>query len=94
MLSVIVPSMLMILLSTLNAIRSNHTGAIDVKMDGSVPEENKMLGLNLSSKLDWDSYIIFIAKFLSLEVALYLYKFTIQPCMGYCCHVWAGAPSS
>ena len=52
MLSVIVPSMLMILLSTLNAIRSNNTGAIDVKMDGSVPEENKMLGLNLSSKLD------------------------------------------
>ena len=32
-------------------------------------------------------------KFLSPEVALYLYKYTIQPCMEYCCHVCAGAPS-
>ena len=32
-------------------------------------------------------------KFLSSEVALYLYKSTIQPCMEYCCHVWARAPS-
>ena len=32
-------------------------------------------------------------KFHSLEVALYLYKSTIRPCMEYCCHVWAGAPS-
>ena len=67
----------------------------------------KMLGLTFSSKLDWDSYIISIAKtaskkigalihsikFLSPEVALYLYKSTIQPCMEYCCHVWTGAPS-
>ena len=29
-------------------------------------------------------------KFLSPEVALYLYKSTIRPCMEYCCHVWAG----
>ena len=89
---------------------SNNTGAIDVKMDGSVLEEKssfKMLGLNLSSKLDWGSHIISIAKtaskkigalicsmkFLSPEVALYLYKSTIRPCMEYCCHVWAGAPS-
>ena len=78
-------------------------------MDGSVLEEKssfKMLGLT-SSKLDWGSYIISIAKtaskkigalirsmkFLSLEVALYLYKSPIRPCMEYCCHVWAGAPS-
>ena len=71
---------------------------IDVKMDGSVLEEKsslKMLGLTFSSKLDWDSYIISIAKtaskkigalirsmkFLSPEVALYLYKSTIRPCM-------------
>ena len=33
-------------------------------------------------------------KFLSPEVALFLYKSTIRPCMEYCCHVWAGAPSS
>ena len=66
----------------------------------------KMLGLTFFSKLDWGSYIVSIAKtasrkigalirfkkFLSPEVALYLYKFTIRPCMEYC-HVWAGAPS-
>ena len=66
-----------------------------------------MLRLTFSSKLDWGSYIISIAKtaskkigalirsmkFLSLEVALYLYKSTIRPCMEYCCHVWVGAPS-
>ena len=37
--------------------RSKNTGAIDVKMDGSVLEEKtsfKMLGLTFSSKLDWD----------------------------------------
>ena len=90
--------------------RSNNTGAMDVKMDGSVLEEKssfKMLGLTLSSKLDWGSYIISIAKttskkigalirskkFLSPEVALSLFKSTIRPCMEYCCHVWAGAPS-
>ena len=89
---------------------SNSTGAIDVKMDGSVLEEKlsfKMQRLTFSSKLDWSSYIIFIAKtasrkigplihsmtFLSAEVALYLYKSTIQPCVEYCCYVWAGAPS-
>ena len=90
--------------------RSNNTDAIDVKMNGSVLEEKssfKMLGLTFSSKLDWGSYIISIAKtaskkiealihsmkFLSPEVALYLYKSTICPCMEYCYQVWAGAPS-
>ena len=37
--------------------------------------------------------LIHSMKFLSPEVALYLYKSTIHPCMEYCCHVWAGAPS-
>ena len=32
-------------------------------------------------------------KFLSHEVALYLYKSTVQPCIKYCCHVWTGTPS-
>ena len=32
-------------------------------------------------------------KFLSPEVALYLDKSTIHPCMEYCCQVWAGALS-
>ena len=66
-----------------------------------------MLGLTFFFKLDWGSYIISIAKtaskkigalihymkFLSPEVALYLYKSTIRPCMEHRCHVWAGAPS-
>ena len=64
-----------------------------------------MLGLIFSSKLDWDAYFISIAKndskkigalicsmnFLSLEIAVNLYKSNIQPCMKYCCLVWAGA---
>ena len=87
-----------------------NTGAIDVKMNGSVLEQKtsfKMLGLTFFSKLDWGSYIVSIAetaskkiealicsmKFLSPEVALYLYKSAIWPCMEYCCHVWTGAPS-
>ena len=32
-------------------------------------------------------------KFFSLEVALYLYKSTIRPCMEYCCHLRAGVGS-
>ena len=39
------------------------------------------------------SSVVPVFKFLSPEVALYLYKSTIRPCMEYCCHVWAGAPS-
>ena len=44
---------------------SNNAGAIDVKMEWSILEEKssfKMLGLTFSSKLDWDFYIISIAK--------------------------------
>ena len=148
-LSVILPSMLMILLSILSAnehlicgnnlnwllnlnliyetrwtgVRSvllisvlgklswfKNNGFIDVKMGGSILEEKssfKMLGLTFSSKLDWGSYIISIAKtaskkigalirsrkFLSPEAALYLHKSTIRPCMEHCCHARAGAPS-
>ena len=79
-------------------------------MNGSVLEEEssfKMLGLTFSSKLDWGSYIISIAKtahkkigalirsmkFLSPEVALYFHKSTIRPCMEHFSHNWAGAPS-
>ena len=67
----------------------------------------KILGLSFSSKLDCGSYMISIAKtaskrigalirsmkFLSPEVALYLYKSITRPYMEYCCHIWAGAPS-
>ena len=66
-----------------------------------------LITMAFSSKLGWGSYIISISKtaskkigalihsmkYLSPEVALYLYKSTIHPCMEYCCHVWAGAPS-
>ena len=31
-------------------------------------------------------------EFLSTEVALYLYRSTIRPCMEQCCHAWAGDP--
>ena len=152
MLYVILLSMLMILLSTLNVIRHlwqqlelacdlqsdlrgtldwgrnwlvdfnagktqlvsfdryKNTAAIDVKMDGSALEDKssfKKLELTFSSKLDWVTYIVSVAEtsskkigalihsmqFLSPEVALYLYKSLIRPCMEYCCHVWADAPS-
>ena len=33
-------------------------------------------------------------KFLSPQAALYLYKSTIQLCIGYYCHIWVGAPIS
>ena len=77
---------------------SNTAGTIDVKMNVSVLEEKSsftILWLPFSSKLDWGSYIIFIAKtvfkkmgvlirymnFLSPEAVLYLYKSTIRPYM-------------
>ena len=67
-----------------------------------------MVGLSFSSKFDWSSYIISIAKtaskkigalicsmkFLFPEVTLYLCKSTIQPCMEHRCHDWAGVLSS
>ena len=80
-----------------------------MRMDGSVLEEKSsfnMLGLTFTSKLDWGSYFISIAKtaskkigalirsmkFFSPEVALDLSKSTICPCMEYCCHIWARTP--
>ena len=59
--------------------RSNNTGTIDVKIDGSVLEEKlffKMLVLSISSK------------FFSSEVALYLHKSTIWLRMEYCVMCW------
>ena len=53
--------------------RTKNTGAIDVKMDGSVLEEKtsfKMLGLTFSSKLDWGSYIVSIAKTTSKKIGV------------------------
>ena len=51
--------------------RSNSTRSIDVKIDGFVLEEKlsfKILGLTFSSKLDWGSYIISIAKTASKKI--------------------------
>ena len=89
---------------------SNNTGAIDVKIDGFVLEEKSSfntVGLNFSSKINWGSCNISVAKttlkqvvalicsirFHFPEVALYLYKYTIQLCMEYFSHVWNGAAS-
>ena len=65
----------------------------------------KMLELTFSSNLNRGFYIISIAKsvskkigafirsmkFLSPEVALYLYKSAIRSCMKHCCHVWTAS---
>ena len=68
----------------------------------------KMLGLTFSSKLDqvltlfqqlklllrkYLGVLIRSTKFLSPEFAVYLYRSTIQSCIEYYCHVWAGAHS-
>ena len=53
--------------------RSNSNGSIDVKNDLSVLDEKsyfKMLRLTFSSKLDWGSYIISIAKTASKKLEL------------------------
>ena len=55
--------------------RSNNTGAIDVKMDGSFIEEKssfKMLGLTFSSKLDWGCYFFSIAKISSKKIGAFI----------------------
>ena len=76
-------------------------------MDGPVLQEKsyfKVLWLSFSSKLDWGSSSVSIAKtakkkigalicsmkFFSPDVALYHYKSTIQPYKEYCWYVWTG----
>ena len=77
--------------STVLHTQSDNTGTIDMKMNGCLLEEKlsfQILGLTFSSKLNWGSYLISIAKtvskkigalihsmnFLSPEVALHLFK--------------------
>ena len=58
--------------------QSNKTGASDMKMGGSVLEEKwsfKMLELSFSSKLNWGSYIVAIAKTASKKIE------TLMRCM-------------
>ena len=78
---------------------SNNNGSIDVKMDGSVLEEKsslKMLGLNWIGVVTLSLLLKLPPKncsfnwfyeVLSPEVALYLYKAVICPCIEYYCHV-------
>ena len=50
---------------------SYNTNTIEMKIDGSILEENssfKILGLAFSSKLDWGSYIISAAKTVSKKI--------------------------
>ena len=82
--------------------RSKNTGAIDVKMDGSVLEEKtsfKMLGLTFSSKLDWGSYIVSTAKTASkkIEALIRSMKFLRLLCISInlpYVHVWNTAVMS
>ena len=89
--------------------RPNNTGIDVKMDGSVLEEKSyfKMLGLFFFSKLGWGFYIISVTKpaskkievlirsmkFLSPEVALYLYESTIRLYMEYCCHVWTGAPS-
>ena len=57
----------------------SNTGAIDVKIDGSVHKEKlsfKMLRLYFSSKLDWYSYIISIAKTAAKEIGALIHSWS------------------
>ena len=57
--------------------RSNKTGAIDVKMNGSVLGEKpscKVLGLTFSSNLDWGFLIISIAKTASKKIGTLIHS--------------------
>ena len=104
MLSVILISMLMLILFSkfhqASDLRQQLELTSQLEPDLEEKWSFKMLGLSSSSKLEWGSYIISIAKtackkiralirfmkFLSLEVVL-------QPCMEYCCHLWGGTTS-
>ena len=84
------------------------TGLITIVLLSENVEEKsffKMLGLTFSYNLDWASYIVSIAKTISMKIGalirsmrcfsseVALYKSTIQQFIEYCCRVWAGAPS-
>ena len=53
-----------------------------MKMNGSVPEEKSsftMLGLSFSSKLDWGSCILSIAKTASMKIGVLIWSMTVLP---------------
>ena len=78
--------------------QSNNTGAIDVKLDGSVLKGKspfEMLGLAFSSKLDGCSYITSIAKTASRKIGALMCSMTfLSPELLYIsinlpyCHAW------
>ena len=78
--------------------RSEKTGAIDAKMDGSVLEEKssfKMMGLTFSSKLDWGSYMISIAKTASKKIGAFIHSMKfLSPDVALCLYVWNTAVMS
>ena len=62
--------------------QSINTGSIDIKMDGSYIEEEssfKMLGLIVSSILDWGSYTISISKTASQKIEPLTRNNTFKP---------------
>ena len=77
--------------------RPNYSGAFDVKMDGSVPEErslSKMLGLLFSFKLDWSSCIAPLLRLPpgELEPWFILWSFfhsKLLSAINSCCLSWA-----
>jgi len=91
--------------------RYHHPSLCKIEMGKSELTENdsiRLLGITLTNRLCFNSYIESIAKsaamkvgsllrargYLTPETILYLYKSTIRPCMEYCCHLWSGASSS
>ena len=54
----------------------NNTGAVDVKMDESVPDKkssSKMPGSTFSSELDWGSYIFSTAKSATTKIGVLIH---------------------
>ena len=82
--------------------QSKNNGSTDVKIDGSVLEEKssfKILGLTLSSKLGWGSYIICIANTASKKIGALIRSFFLLmlPCISInlpYSHVWNTAVTS
>ena len=74
-----------------------NSGAIDVKMDGSVLEEKscfKMFRLSFSSKLDWGFYAVSVVKTASKKIgALFPSMKSLSPEIALCHTTMHGALS-
>ena len=92
----------------LSVNRYHHPTLCKIEMGNSELTENDsicLLGITMTNKLCFNSYIESIAKsaamkvgsllrarrYLTPETILYLYKSTIPLGMEYCCHLWSGA---